>query len=53
MLIPGYLVCGRVAERFFGMDPALPMKVSLTAGIAAAVAAFALFLAVLRKKRLQ
>src|SRR5690606_4827935 len=32
---------------------ALPMKVSLPAGIAAAVAAFALFLAVLRKKRLQ
>ena len=31
---------------------ALPMKVSLTAGIAAAVAAFALFLAVLKKKRL-
>jgi hypothetical protein len=29
------------------------MKVSLPAGIAAAVAAFALFLAVLRKKRLQ
>lgn len=53
LFIPGYLVCGRVAERFFGMDPALPMKVSLTAGIAAAVAAFALFLAVLRKKRLQ
>jgi hypothetical protein len=35
------------------MDPALPMKVSLTAGRAAAVAAFALFLTVLRKKRLQ
>jgi len=32
---------------------ALPMKVSLPAGIAAAVAVFALFLAVLRKKRLQ
>ncbi len=32
---------------------ALPMKVSLTAGIVAALAAFALFLTVLRKKRLQ